>query len=79
MVYIGTLVHFSCSFEFRGLFEIVNRLISNNEVNFLFVTLCALLFFSGAIAKSAQFPLHVWLPDAMEGPTPMQSELSMGY
>ena len=51
------------------MFEIVNRLISNNEVNFLFVTLCALLLFSSAIAKSAQFPLYVWLPDAMERPT----------
>ncbi|CAN1361860.1 NAD(P)H-quinone oxidoreductase subunit 5, chloroplastic [Linum perenne] len=59
------------SFEFRDLFEIVNNL--TNEVNPLFVTFCALLLFSGPIAKSAQFPLHVWLPDAMEGPTPISA------
>ena len=37
------------------------------------ITLACILLFIGAMGKSAQMPLHVWLPDSMEGPTPISA------
>lgn len=51
--------------------ELTNLIANSNNV--AFITLAGILIFIGPIGKSAQFPLHVWLPDAMEGPTPVSA------
>ena len=55
--------------QFTGVFEAAE----NGEIGSSLMTWICLLLFTGAIGKSAQFPLHVWLPDAMEGPTPVSA------
>ena len=51
----------------------INEAAEHGEISSVLLAVGAILLFGGAIGKSAQFPLHVWLPDAMAGPTPVSA------
>ena len=61
------------TFEFTALSHILPEAVNQGLLSQGLLTGAALLVFCGVVGKSAQFPLYIWLPDAMEGPTPVSA------
>jgi len=72
---IGLIVAYTGSLNYTEIFAKAPELaaLSLPGTDWLLVTVIAICLFIGAMGKSAQFPLHVWLPDSMEGPTPISA------
>ncbi len=72
---IGLLLAYAGSMDYQEVFAKKEQLMSMTlpGTDWALLTVACICLFIGAMGKSAQFPLHVWLPDSMEGPTPISA------
>ena len=72
---IGLLVAYTGSLNYTEVFAKSGEIaaLSLPGTDWMLITVICICLFIGAMGKSAQFPLHVWLPDSMEGPTPISA------
>ncbi len=72
---IGLILAYTGSMDYQEVFAKKDLLLAGTlpGTDWMIITVTCICLFIGAMGKSAQFPLHVWLPDSMEGPTPISA------
>jgi NADH-quinone oxidoreductase subunit L len=72
---VGLLIGIVMLWKVSGTFDLgeLRLMVSSNQLPLAGLSIITFCIYLGAMGKSAQFPLHVWLPDAMEGPTPVSA------